>query len=173
VAAFLREEASAQAKEADWAAGLSQGSIGRALGFLPDGDETGPLEALRRRALDIVGAAVGARASAAHALALEFPPAGARTLVELFGFVEEWLRDLAAATTGARERVINRDSLADLDRLTAKGDLTPYQVAIAFSHVERARELAVANVNPQLVIGGLVRDLRRSLARPTDAEVVA
>jgi len=173
VAAFLREEAGAVAKTADWAAALSQGSIGRALGFLPGDDEPGPLEALRRRALEIVVAAAGPRASAAHALALGYPPAGARALVELFGFVEEWLRDLAAAASGARDRVIHRDALAELDRITAKAELTPYQIAVAFSHVERARELAVANVNPQLVVGGLVGDLRRSLMRPATAEAPA
>ena len=173
VAAFLREEAGSDAKAADWAAGLSQGSIGRALGFLPGEDEPGPLEVLRRRALEIVVAAAGARASAAHALALGFPPAGARTLVELFGFVEEWLRDLAAAASGARDRVIHRDSLAELDRIAAKAELTPFQISVAFGHVERARELAVANVNPQLVISGLVSDLRRSLVRPSGSEVRA
>jgi DNA polymerase-3 subunit delta' len=173
VAAFLREEAGASAKASDWAASLSQGSIGRALGFLPDGDEKGPLDLLRRRAFEIVVASVGARASAAHALALSFPPAGARTLVELLGFVEEWLRDLAATATGARDRVINRDSLADLDRLAAKADVSPHHIAIAFSHVEKARALAVGNVNPQLVIGSLVRELRLSLARPSGSEIKA
>jgi DNA polymerase-3 subunit delta' len=171
VATFLREEAAVEAKAAEWAAGLSQGSIGRALGFLPGEDEPGPLETLRRRALEIVAASAGARASAGHALALGFPPAGARALVELFGFVEEWLRDLAAVTAGAREAVINRDALAELDRLAAKGELTPFQIATAFDHVERARVLALANVNPQLVVGGLVAELRRSLARQPGSEV--
>ncbi|MBM4182692.1 MAG: AAA family ATPase [Gemmatimonadetes bacterium] len=173
VAAFLRDEAGAGAKEADWAAGLSQGSIGRALGFLPEGGEPGPLEKLRRQAFEIVAATDGPRASTGHVLALGFPPAGARTLVELFGFVEEWLRDLAAIASGARETVIHRDALAELDRLAAKGDLVPYRVATAFSQVERARELAVANVNPQLVVGSLVRELRHSLAQLPSAEVPA
>jgi DNA polymerase-3 subunit delta' len=173
VAAFLREVVGVDAERAAWAARLSQGSIGRALGFLPDGQEPGALEALRRRALEIVGAATGARASAAHALALGFPPAGARSLVELFGFVEEWLRDLAAVTAGARDAVLHHDSLAALDRLAAQGELSPHQLATAFVHVARARELALANVNPQLVVGGLVRDLRRSLARLSATEVPA
>ncbi len=172
VAAFLERESHVDAKTAAWAAGLSQGSIGRALGFLPDGDEPGPLELLRRRAFDIVAAATGPRASAGHALALEFPPAGGRALVELFGFVEEWLRDLAAVTTGARGAVLNRDRSSDLDRLVANGGLTADRIARAFARVERARELALANVNPQLVVGGLVGDLRRALRRLPATEVM-
>lgn len=171
VAAFLREEAGSDDKAAERAAGLSQGSIGRALGFLPDAGEPGPLDRLRRSALEIVVAAAGTSASDGHALALGFPPAGARALVELFAFVEEWLRDLAAVTAGARDAVIHHDALRELDRLAAKGQLTPYRIATAFVHVERARELAVANVNPQLVIGDLVRALRRSLAPLPETEV--
>jgi DNA polymerase-3 subunit delta' len=173
VTTFLREQAGIAAEAAAWAAGLSQGSIGRALGFRAEGSEPGPLEQLRRGALAIVTAAVVASASEGHALALGFPPAGARTLVELFAFVEEWLRDLAAVTTGARDAVIHHDALAELDRLAARGGLTSYQIATGFAHVERARELAVANVNPQLVVGGLVRSLRRSLAPLPAPEVIA
>jgi DNA polymerase-3 subunit delta' len=173
VADFLEREAGVDPKIAVWAAGLGQGSIGRALGFLPADEEPGPLEALRRRAFEIVTATVGARASAGHALALTFPPAGARVLVELFGFVEEWLRDLAAVATGARGAVLHRDSLPELDRLVASGGFTGHQVAGAFPRIERARELALANVNPQLVIDGLVRDLRRAFARARPAEAPA
>ncbi|MEQ1856032.1 MAG: hypothetical protein ABL963_06165 [Longimicrobiales bacterium] len=171
VEAFLVDVAGIEAKPAAWAAGLSQGSIGRALRFLPQDDDTETLETRRRRALEIVVAAVGARASVGHALAMSYPPAQARTLVELFAFVEEWLRDLAAVTAGARAAVINGDSLAELDKLAAKGELTPWQLASAFGHVDSARDLALANVNPQLVIGSLIRNLRQSLARPHASEV--
>ncbi len=173
VAAFLESHASIEAKPAAWAAGLSQGSIGRALGFLPDGDELGTLEALRRRAFEIVVAATAARASEAHVLALGFPPAGGRGLVELFGFAEEWLRDLAAVASGAKTAVLNRDTLAQLDRIVVQGGFTPFQIASAFGRVERARELTLANVNPQLVIGGLVRELRRALLLAPEAEALA
>ena len=173
VAAFLERHASIDPKSAVWAAGLSQGSIGRALGFLPDGDESGPLEILRRRAFEIVVAATAQRASEAHVLALGFPPAGGRGLVELFGFAEEWLRDLAAVAAGARSAVLNRDTLADLDRIVVQAGLGSFQVASAFGRVERARELTLANVNPQLVIGGLVRELRRALARRPQEEAFA
>jgi DNA polymerase III subunit delta' len=50
VAAFLRRERGVDENTAKWSAALGQGSLGRALGFLPEGDAKGPLEALRWRA---------------------------------------------------------------------------------------------------------------------------
>jgi DNA polymerase-3 subunit delta' len=166
VDAFLRTRAGVDAKTASRAAALSQGSIGRALGFVPAEEEEGPLEGLRRQAFDIVAAAASVRASDAHAVALRFPPAGARALADLFTFVEEWLRDLAAVAAGMRHAAWHQDALGALDRLVAQAHLTSFQIAEAFARVERARELAIANVNPQLVVGALVRDLRAALAAP-------
>jgi DNA polymerase III subunit delta' len=170
VESFLEREAGIDVETAAWAAALAQGSPGRALGLVPDGEEPGGLEALRRRAFDIVVAATAPSASAGYGIALSFPPAGARSLVELFGFVEEWLRDLAAVGTGAQ--ALNADSLQELRRLSAT-DLTPFDVAHAFASVERARELALANVNPQLVVSGLVRDLHAVLRPEATAGALA
>jgi hypothetical protein len=133
---------------------------------VPAEAEEGPLEGLRRQAFDIVAAAASVRASDAHAVALRFPPAGARALADLFTFVEEWLRDLAAVAAGMRHAAWHQDALGALDRLVAQAHLTSFQIAEAFARVERARELAIANVNPQLVVGALVRDLRAALAAP-------
>jgi DNA polymerase-3 subunit delta' len=163
VDAFLRDHAALDAKTSARVAALGQGSIGRALGFVPDGDAEGPLEGLRRRALEIVTASASAKDSDAHVVALRFPPAGARALSELFTFVEEWLRDLAAVAAGVKHAAWHQDSLGHLDRLVAQAGLTSYHVARAFAQVEHARELAIANVNPQLVVGRLIRELRRAM----------
>ncbi|MDH3205097.1 MAG: hypothetical protein OEO79_00715 [Gemmatimonadota bacterium] len=163
VSDFLQQDADVDATEAEWAAGLSQGAPGRALGFLPDGSERGPLERLRRRAYEIVAAAMGAGSSEGYGLALGFPPAGARGLVDLFDFVEEWVRDVAAVAAGASARVLNQDAVAELERRVSEAKVAPFAAALAFGSVERARELAWANVNPQLVVSGLVRDLRTAL----------
>jgi DNA polymerase-3 subunit delta' len=177
VAGFLRTHAGLDAKTSARAASLAQGSIGRALGFVPTphggGDQEGPLEELRRQALEIVAAAASPRASDGHAVALRFPPAGARALSELFTFVEEWLRDLAAVAAGVKHAAWHQDSLGRLDRLVAEGGLTSFQVAGAFTRVEKARERALANVNPQLVVGSLIAELRRSLAGASAAEARA
>ena len=165
VRGFLTEHTDAESKVIDWATGLGQGSPGRALSFLPDGDGLGPLELLRRRAYDIVVSATSKQPAAGYSLAISFPPAGARKLIDLFSFVEEWLRDLAAVTAGADHLVFNRDALPKLQRHVASGAFKAVDVTDAFLSVERARELARGNVNPQLVVSGLVRDLRSALHR--------
>ncbi len=48
ITTFLSESTNVDNKTIKWACTLSQGSIGRAMGFLPDGDQEGPLESLRR-----------------------------------------------------------------------------------------------------------------------------
>ncbi len=160
---FLEHHAGVAPDKAEWAARLSQGSPGRALGFLPDTDERGPLDALRRRAYELVTASLAAGTAKGYGVALGFPPAGARGLVDLFDFVEEWLRDLAAVASGAKDAVLNHDAVAELERRVRDSGIAPFAAADAFASVERARELAWANVNPQLVIGGLIRDLSGAL----------
>jgi len=169
VAAFLEEYRSVDAKTARWAAGLSQGSIGRALGFLPEaGGEPGPLDAVRREALLIVEAALASGRSPGYTLALGYSPAGARKLVELFAFVEEWLRDVAAVAAGAESDVLSQDVLPHLRKLVSDTGVEAPDVAGALAALEEARELARGNVNPQLIVSGLVRRVRRSL-RPSPA----
>jgi DNA polymerase-3 subunit delta' len=166
VESFLRDQAGIEAAEAARAASLGQGSIGRALGFLSrDGDEDGdaPLAALRTKALAIVEAATARDPSAGHMVALGYPPALARTLIELFAFVEELLRDLGAVAAGAEDGVFHRDLLDRLRQLSERAGVAAVDVPVAFSKVERARELARGNVNPQLVVAGLIRDLRGAL----------
>lgn len=165
VAAFLASHLGVDGRTAAWAAALGQGSIGRALGFLPDGDSApGPLEALRREALGIVEAALAEGRGPAFTLALSQTSSRARSLVELFSFVEDWLRDLAAVASAAEESVISQDALPHLRRLAAaRGGLDPSAVASALPALEEARELARGNVNPQLVVSGLLRRLRRAL----------
>src|SRR5690606_26179332 len=149
-------------EEARTAARLSLGSLGRALGFLAaDDEEHGPLDQLRRRAFQIVRAAL--EPGRTHVLAMDYPPAKARLLLALFGFVEEWLRDLAALLAGAPEGVIHADAAQALEALGKKAGVQPGRVPASLAELERARELARGNVNPQLVVGSLARGLRRAL----------
>lgn len=168
VARFLEERRGVDAETARWAATLSQGSIGRALGFLPDGDGPGPQEIMRRDALKIVQAALSDGLAAGWGSALGYAPSQARKLVELFSFVEEWLRDVAAVAAGVEDRVLSQDALDHLRKLVAKAGVQPADAAAALPALEEARELARGNVNPQLIVSGLVRKLRRSL-RPAAA----
>ncbi len=172
VATVLREQRGIDGETATWAARLGRGSIGRALGFLPEGEGTPALESVRRRALELVEVATGRDPSDGWAAALGFPPAGARSLLELFAFVEEWLRDLGAVAVGADALVLNVDALQRLRGLVASAGIEAVNVPAAFSTVQTARELARGNVNPQLIVSGLVRGLGRALRPGAPASAV-
>lgn len=173
IAGFLERSLDVEPKLAAWAANLGQGSLGRALGFLPQGGEPGPLEELRRRAFRVLEAAIASQGAGAHGVALGFPPAGARGLVELFTFVEEWIRDLGAVAAGAADRAFYPDAAKRLSAMVESCSILAADVPMALPAVETARELARGNVNPQLVVSGLVRDLRRALLRQAPSGAVA
>ena len=72
-------------------------------------------------------------------------------------------RSLAAVATGAEDEVLSRDALDHLRRLVRERDLRAADIAMAMPALEEARELSRGNVNPQLVIAGTVRKIRRAL----------
>jgi DNA polymerase-3 subunit delta' len=170
VSAFLERHAGVDADTAARAARLGQGSIGRALGFLADEGEPGTLESRRREAFELVQAALSPNRADRYLFALGHRPAGARSLVELFAHVEEWLRDLAAVAAEAEDRVLSQDSLPRLRSLARGSGLSPASLARALSAVEEARELARGNVNPQLVVSGLANRLRRMVEATSGVE---
>jgi DNA polymerase-3 subunit delta' len=163
VSGFLQERCQVDEPTADWAAGLGQGAIGRALGFLPEGDDPGPLEVLRREALELVDAALADGRARGYTAALDRSPAGARTMISLFGFVEEWLRDVSAVAAGADDQVLSRDVLPHLQTMVERAGVEPADAAGALLAAEDAREMARGNVNPQLIVSGLVRRLEQAL----------
>jgi DNA polymerase-3 subunit delta' len=172
VGRFLVEQAGFERVPAERAARLGEGSIGRALGFLPDEEGTVHLEALRVRALEVLAAALAPGRAAGFELAMSFPPAGARALTDLLDFVEEALRDLAAAAAGVPERAVSPEAAALIVRRGERSPIDPSDVARTLAVVDRARELARGNVNPQLLVAGLVGELRRTLL-PRTAERAA
>lgn len=166
VSGFLTSVANVPEDEARRVAALSQGSIGRALGFLPDGDGPGPLETLRLQALALTEAALRDGGSRGFSAALSYPPAGARAIVDLFAFVEETLRDVAAVAAGAEDRVLGRDVLPRLRSIVEGSDLEAGALPAAFPIIEESREMARGNVNPQLIVSDLLRRLHRTLSPP-------
>lgn len=161
-AAFLAARGTEPA-DARRAAALAGGSIGMALGFLPDGSSPGPLEELRTRARDLVRAALSPNPGDGYLLALEFKVSGARALAPLLDFVDLWLRDLAAAASGAVDRVVNRESAQGLAQAAEQLSLHPAAVSRGLPVVEAARREARGNVNPQLIVAGMIQDLRKVL----------
>lgn len=163
VADFLVRHGDVPVEAARAAARLAEGSIGRAIGFLPVDGEPGPLEALRRDARAFLAAALDAspvrRLAAAHALSAT----GARgTFYDTLEFLTLWLRDLAATAAGAEELVVNADAL---DFLRDRARQLPAASAVdgAMRAVDEARALAYGNVNPQLILADLLKALRRAL----------
>lgn len=168
---FLEEVAGAAPGQARAAAILGEGSIGRALGFLPGPQgEAGPLERLREEARDLLEAALSGRRGPRLALALTRPPTGARRLLDLLSALEGWLRDLAAAAAGAPDRVIHADRAGWLVEVVEARRVHPADLDRAREAVDRIRILAGGNVNPQLLVAGLLKELTEILCgRPLHA----
>ncbi|MDH5589187.1 MAG: hypothetical protein OEZ65_00865 [Gemmatimonadota bacterium] len=160
---FLESRGGVPAEQARWVAGLSQGSPGRALGFLPVGDDPGPLEAIRREAFSLMEAAISDAAADRYVRASAYTATGGRGMIDLFGFLEEWLRDLAAAASGAHDHVLSRDMLPRLLQMVERSALEPSDIGESLSVLDATRAMARGNVNPQLVVFGLLDRLHRSL----------
>lgn len=165
VEAFLSSRCAVSPGEAEKAAALSEGSIGRALGLLPVDGEPGPLEKIRQDAFHLLSAAVTGGPGDRFAQALGYPPAGARGLHELLSFLETWLRDLAAMATDAKAPPLNRGAREWLLKTVQAHDIDPVRAARALEHIEEARSAAAANANPQLLLTRLLVDLHDELSQ--------
>lgn len=157
-------------EQARVAARLSGGTIGRALGFLPVGDDQGPLEKERRDAFTLLQAALGDGPGAGFAAGLARGVTKARALLGLLEALEVWLRDLAAVAAGRPDVVVNADAVPWMTRRATAADLQPEAVARTLARLDEAALQARGNVNPQLLVAGLVTDLQKTLARPPIAE---
>jgi DNA polymerase-3 subunit delta' len=163
VTGFLAEVAGVSPEKAAWAGNLAQGSIGRALAFLPEGEEQGPLDKVRTEAFRLFSAAVAVGPESTFQVASEFRPAGARGLFLLLDSLQDWLRDLALAAAGAWEGVRNREKESFFRQLLGRVPVHPTSVAKAARRIDDARQLAAGNVNPQLIVFGLLHQLREEL----------
>lgn len=161
---FLVEVAEVDPSRARRASGLARGSIGRALGFVPDSDGSpGPLEALRQEAWQLLDAALAKHGAQGFKTALGYRPAGARGLLDLFAMLDGWIRDLAAVASGAPHDIVNEDAIERLERAVRRHNIQAALVAGTLELVQQAREEAQGNVNPQLIIANLVNGLRGRL----------
>ncbi len=163
VTRFLVSEAGVDPEEAKRAGGLSRGAVGRALGFLKSGEEAGPLEQTRIHAIELLSAALATGPEAAIEAAMGFKPVGARGLRVLFNFLEECLSDLARAAARLSPESGEGGKDAFFQQAVERWGIHPATVPAAMEKVDEARTLAAGNVNPQLLIFGLLHDLRREL----------
>ncbi len=144
---FLATQLSLSPEAAQHVASRSGGSIGRALQLK---DTEG--EDLQELARDLVAALLdqsfGARLAAAH----RYRPFGARgTFTRVLEEARGLLRDLLAEVTGA-----SAADPAAIRPLHAYLDLDPADFIGALEAIDRARDLADRNVNPQLILVNLV-----------------
>ncbi|MSR22747.1 MAG: hypothetical protein EXR92_04265 [Gemmatimonadetes bacterium] len=171
---FLRREWSGAGEaEIEKAAELSGGAIGRALGFLKDGEDEGPLERTRQEAFFLLRAALDPEAAGRFSRALEFDPFGARSLHEILTLLETWMRDLAAVAAGAETPILNVGAREWLSRTAGERDLHALPLARAVQVVEAARERAAGNVNPQLIVAHLLLELNDALVNRTGRVLAA
>jgi DNA polymerase III subunit delta' len=164
VAGFLVDRAGATPEAARLSARLAEGSIGRALAFLPQDGEPGPLDALRGEARGLLAAVAGNDAAARLAAAHAQSPTGARGhYSDLLAALTVWIRDLAAVANGAPDNVVNVDAVRDLETVAATLPAAAVAAPDAIRLVDEARSLARININPQLAMAHLLKELRRTL----------
>lgn len=166
VSAFFRQHARLDRDEADRIADLSRGSIGRGLGFSRDGEEPGLLEQTRSDALRLLAAALAPAPDQRIKAALNFKPVGARGLRDLLNFLEESLGELARAASGLPIAGATPKESEYFKKTVGRLGIRPSQVPEAVRRVDEARQMAAGNVNPQLVVFGLLHDLRKELSPP-------
>lgn len=165
VARFLRTHTGASEADALRAARLAQGAIGRALAFLPRDGQPGLLEDVRTSARELLAAALDRNAAARLAAALAESPAGARgAFSDTLEYFTLWLRDLAAAGTGADDVIVNIDAADWLRDIIRRHPGAAAGVPQAIRDVETTIQLAQLNVNPQLALATLLRRVHRRLA---------
>ena len=168
VISFLKEVMDLDEEEAHRVGELSHGAIGRALRLLPDTEGPGPLERVRLQAFALLQAALAPREEDSYKTALTFKSTGARGLMELMDFLEEWIRDLALAASGDEGPYMNPDGGGFFREVLARSPIPPVRITEAQRAVAEARTMAGGNANPQLLVFGLLQDLRRSLLRNGD-----
>lgn len=160
---FLIREAGIEEAEAQRAGSLSRGAIGRALGFLRDGEGPGALEQVRMEAAELLTAALAPGPHETFMASMTFRSVGARGLMETFNFLEECLADLARIASGEPPEAGGPGESPSFREASRRLTLHPSAVARATGYVDEARAMAAGNVNPQLVIFGLLHDLRKEL----------
>jgi DNA polymerase-3 subunit delta' len=161
---FLQKFAGASPLLAQRAARLAQGSIGRAVGFLPNKKDAGPLEEVRTAARALLEASLAGTAAPRMAAALAESPAGARgAFSDTLEDLTLWLRDLAVAGAGADDVLINVDAADWLRSMAAQHPGAAAGVPAALRDVEATLQLTQLNINPQLALAGLLRKLHRRL----------
>jgi DNA polymerase-3 subunit delta' len=167
VAELVQKVTQATPESARLAARLSQGSIGRALAFLPLNDEPGAMEVLRQRAHTLLLTALDHAAAPRLSSALNTAPAGARAeFADTLDFLALWVRDLAAVSDDAPDIVVNCDATDSLRVLANRLPGAARGAPDALRSIDLARGMTRSNINPQLTLAWLLRSVGEAIVRP-------
>jgi len=149
--------------DAELAARLGRGSLGRSLGFVPEEGGIAPLEQIRQEALTLVKSTLTTAVDAPYAYAMRASPSKARALAPLFDQTAEVLRDLAAVAGGFDDSVASVDQRGLFERITTAVAVPPDRYAEAIDAVYEARTFALGNNNPQLLLFQMMDRIRTVL----------
>lgn len=150
---------------------LARGSVRRAILLATAGGPEGT-DPERKAGRDLLIAALSDGPVGRLALAHGHRPAGARA--QLVGELEslgEWLRDLLAVVTGADDHVTDASALPILRRMVERRDVDAQGVMAALARVEDSRDLALGNVNPQLIVSVLLAEMQTDLLGDRSMEI--
>jgi len=155
VARFLESEAGLAPEQAGELARRSGGRIGRAMRLAEAGEDR------RGAAIQLVGAALSARRSDRWSTAAALAPSGARGgYAELLDEVESVLRDCITLAAGS---AIPAPDAGVAGALPAAAGILPERWISAVSCVDRARDAALGNGNPQAITAVLLEEMAREL----------
>lgn len=163
IADFLEEVASLSADEARSAARLAEGSVSRAIRLRPGGGDGDPISTVADEVRALLTAVLDPAATKRFELAHAQSSFGARG--SEFG---DTLDALAAGLRGLlRHAGGGTDSPGDeaAMSLAERASLQPAPAAVSRSleRVDRTRDLATGNVNPQLLLADLLAGIHRDL----------
>lgn len=146
------------------AARLAGGAIGRAIGFLPTGGKAGPLERVRSEARQLLEVIAERTSTGRLAAAHRISPSGARgEFTARLEALSTWIRDLGAVANGANDLIVNSDAEEFLTRTARQLPGADRRIGEALLTIEEAQDLALGNVNPQLIMAWLLKRLRQVL----------
>jgi DNA polymerase-3 subunit delta' len=149
---FLVEERGVDADEAKVAARRAEGSIGRAVDLATRENDAPGATADR-----LLAAALRGDPGERYAAAGQFSAKGARSiLAPALEELEERLRDVLCYTSGATDLAHDPGKSA---RIIARWPLSDSAVLAALTAVDRAREHAHRNLNPQATVSVLLADM--------------
>jgi DNA polymerase-3 subunit delta' len=155
LSAHLQESRNLPAEQARYVAELSGGNVRLALSIASDeANET------QERALRFLTALLEGRESQTF-LALEKLASEKRDVFDVLKSAEVWLRDVLHFRVMGAELIVNRQRVADVERL-AKA-VTDQTISVLAQEIERVREMNRRNINLQLSLTELWRKTRATV----------